>query len=145
MSADKLQEYIKLTATIKELEDALIQAKKTRSDVCKALLDENGKDYTYDVSGVLVSVTQKKNVCFMSPKKKGGGRPNPKKTVGAVRVIQIEAKLTSKAQAVIATEEEQGTETPLETPPDAPQSSDVIHSPELIEVDLLEAALAEIT
>jgi len=69
-----LTQYQELTAKIKKLEAAVEQVKKMRSEIAKALLDANGKDYLYDLGDgakLFISGT-KSGTYFLAPKKSKG-------------------------------------------------------------------------
>jgi hypothetical protein len=87
----RLEQYKKLNADIGRLEAALVQVKKMKSDVAKALLDENGKEQVYDLGdGVDVFVSgTRAGTWFLAPRKRGTRRKKPKKEIRDGRVVDV--------------------------------------------------------
>ena len=119
---DKLEEWVKATKNIAQLEEALEKVKNLRAETCKLMLEADGRGHLYDVDGAqMIVVTSKNGVCFLTPKR--GGRPR-------VRKIQAEVKMAPRAQepeSVVTAE------------------AKVIEAKDTGAKDPLEKALAEIT
>lgn len=96
-----LAQYQELTAKIKKLEAAIEQVKKMRSEVTKALLDANGKDYLYDLGDgatLFVSGT-KSGTYFLAPKKSKGQKDKAEEEPTEAEEEPTEAKTEPPAPA----------------------------------------------
>jgi len=122
--AERLAQYTQLTENITKLEGAIEQVKAMRSDVAKALREENGKDQLYDLGdGIPLFVSATKiGTFFLAPKRRSGTRKKKKKVKKEIKdgkvvevgeegpaptkkPIEIEATLTGRG-AVAAPEPE---------------------------------------
>jgi hypothetical protein len=98
----RVAQYNKLTSDITKLEGAIVKVKQMKSDVAKAMLDENGKTQIYDLGDgvpMFVSSTKAKTF-FLAPRKRAsGGRK--KKAIKDGKIIEIEAHLTGKGSVAV--------------------------------------------
>jgi hypothetical protein len=99
---EQLGKYQKITGDIKKMEDLIEKGRKMKSDIAKALLDENGKDFLYDLGGgekFFVSSTKSRSY-FLAPKKRKAKKVReegkPKAKVPKIRASKAEEKVEEK-------------------------------------------------
>ncbi len=119
MSDTKIAQYRKLTDDIRKLEGAIDQIKKSKSNLAKALLDENGKEHVYKIDDADYFVSSSKaGTFFLTPSKKGPRKakaekpskepkPEKPKVPGKKRGRKSNAQKAAEA-AALATAEQQG-------------------------------------